>query len=249
MTLGTIIFLILIGIISGIINSIIGMASLISYPALISVGIPPVLANASNTVALISSGISSTLSSLKELKGHWHEIYPVILLNALGGLVGSILLLHSSNAAFSKIIPFLIFFAACSILIPKRQPAQGKKKGNSTFWEYLILGLVGIYVGYFGAGAGVIMIAVLSRITDSSYNVYNATRNVATLSSNLVASIIFILVANIYWHEIIILAIGLFIGGFIGPKIVRYIPTKIMKNGVGIFAILLSIYLFIKAFF
>ncbi|TPR19582.1 sulfite exporter TauE/SafE family protein [Apilactobacillus timberlakei] len=249
MTFSTIIFLIFIGIISGIINSIIGMASLISYPALISVGIPPVLANASNTVALISSGISSTLSSLKELRGHWKQVTPVILLNAIGGLIGSVLLLHSSNAAFSKIIPFLIFFAACSILIPKKQKLDQNKKSNGLFFEYLILGLVGIYVGYFGAGAGVIMIAVLSRISESPYNVYNATRNVATLASNLVASIIFILVANLYWKEIIILAIGLFIGGFIGPKIVRYIPTKIMKNGVGIFAIFLSIYLFIKAFF
>ncbi|TPR13238.1 sulfite exporter TauE/SafE family protein [Apilactobacillus timberlakei] len=249
MTFSTIIFLIFIGIISGIINSIIGMASLISYPALISVGIPPVLANASNTVALISSGISSTLSSLKELRGHWKQVTPVILLNAIGGLIGSVLLLHSSNAAFSKIIPFLIFFAACSILIPKKPKLEQNKKSNGLFFEYLILGLVGIYVGYFGAGAGVIMIAVLSRISESPYNVYNATRNVATLASNLVASIIFILVANLYWKEIIILAIGLFIGGFIGPKIVRYIPTKIMKNGVGIFAIFLSIYLFIKAFF
>ncbi|TPR37816.1 sulfite exporter TauE/SafE family protein [Apilactobacillus micheneri] len=248
MTISTIIFLIFIGVISGIINSIIGMASLISYPALISVGIPPVLANASNTVALISSGISSTLSSLRELKGHWKSACPVILLNAVGGLIGSILLLHSSNEAFSKIIPFLIFFAACTILIPTKHQDK-KTTAKSTFWEYVLLGLVGIYVGYFGAGAGVIMIAVLSRITNSSYNVYNATRNVATLASNLMASIVFILVANLYWKELIILAIGLFIGGFIGPIIVRYIPTKIMKNGVGIFAIFLSIYLFIKAFF
>ncbi|WP_263854087.1 sulfite exporter TauE/SafE family protein [Apilactobacillus micheneri] len=236
------------GIISGVVNSIIGMASLISYPALISVGIPPVLANASNTVALISSGISSTLSSLRELKDHWKQAIPVILLNGIGGLIGSILLLHSSNAAFSKIIPFLIFFAACSILIPTKHKNESEEKKN-LFWEYVLLGLVGIYVGYFGAGAGVIMIAVLSRIMNSSYNVYNATRNVATLASNLMASIVFILVANLYWKEIVILAIGLFIGGFIGPIIVRYIPTKIMKNGVGIFAILLSIYLFIKAFF
>ncbi|WP_263854185.1 sulfite exporter TauE/SafE family protein [Apilactobacillus micheneri] len=236
------------GIISGVVNSIIGMASLISYPALISVGIPPVLANASNTVALISSGISSTLSSLRELKDHWKQAIPVILLNAIGGLIGSILLLHSSNAAFSKIIPFLIFFAACSILIPTKHQNESEETKNP-FWEYILLGLVGIYVGYFGAGAGVIMIAVLSRIMNSSYNVYNATRNVATLASNLMASIVFILVANLYWKEIVILAIGLFIGGFIGPIIVRYIPTKIMKNGVGIFAILLSIYLFIKAFF
>ncbi|MBW1606112.1 sulfite exporter TauE/SafE family protein [Lactobacillus sp. Sy-1] len=251
MTFGTIAFLIFIGIISGIINSIIGMASLISYPALVSVGIPPVLANASNTVALICSGVSSILASLKELKGHLREVIPITALTAGGGLIGSLLLLNSSNEAFSKIVPFLIFFAACSILIPKKAKADGQKTNSKTvlFWEYLILGLVGIYVGYFGAGAGVIMIAVLSKISDSPYHVYNATRNAATLAANLIASIIFILIAHVYWSAIIPLGIGLFIGGFIGPSIVRFIPTKIMRTGVGIFAFMLSIYLFVKAFF
>ncbi|UQS86159.1 sulfite exporter TauE/SafE family protein (plasmid) [Nicoliella spurrieriana] len=227
------------------------MASLISYPALISVGIPPVLANASNTVALICSGISSILASLKELRGHLKEVLPITAMTAVGGLIGSIFLLNSSNAAFSKIVPFLIFFAACSILIPKRQPRNGQKASskNTLFWEYLILGLVGIYVGYFGAGAGVIMIAVLSKISDSPYHVYNATRNAATLAANLIASIIFIFVAHVYWSAIIPLGIGLFIGGFIGPSIVRFIPTNVMRVGVGIFAFLLSFYLFIKAFF
>ncbi|MEJ6400945.1 sulfite exporter TauE/SafE family protein [Nicoliella lavandulae] len=249
-SVSSIAFLIVIGIISGIINSIIGMASLISYPAMISVGIPPVLANASNTVALICSGVSSILASLKELRGHLKIVIPITALTAIGGLVGSLLLLHSSNAAFSKIVPFLIFFAACSILIPKKKQ-DGQKTGSKSilFWEYLILGLVGIYVGYFGAGAGVIMIAVLSKISDSPYHVYNATRNAATLAANFIASIIFILVAHVYWSAIIPLGIGLFIGGFIGPSIVRFIPTKVMRTSVGIFAFGLSIYLFIKAFF
>ncbi|MHA8111258.1 sulfite exporter TauE/SafE family protein [Lactobacillaceae bacterium Melli_B4] len=240
-----------VGVISGIINSIIGMASLISYPALVSVGIPPVLANASNTVALISSGISSILSSLKEIKGHLKEVIPITILTGVGGLIGSVLLLNSSNEAFSKIVPFLIFFAACSILIPKKNVASQKKTQSKhvLFWEHLILGLVGIYVGYFGAGAGVIMIAVLSKISNSPYHVYNATRNAATLAANLIASVIFIFIAHVYWSVIIPLGIGLFIGGFIGPKIVRYIPTNIMRTSVGIFAFALSIYLFIQAFF
>ncbi|XIF19400.1 MAG: sulfite exporter TauE/SafE family protein [Acetilactobacillus jinshanensis] len=108
--------------------------------------------------------------------------------------------------------------------------------------------IMGGYMGYFGAAAGVIMIAILSRITNESFPVYNAVRNVSALSANLVAMIIYAVKSHVYWILVLPLGIGLFIGGYIGPKIVRRVPEKYLKVIVGFGALILGIYMFIQAY-
>lgn len=246
----SLIYLIVMSIIAGILTGIIGMASLTLYPVLISVGVLPITANATITVSQVASGIGTVLSSLKELRGHWKQAIQIAIITTTGGVLGALILIHSSNSGFKKCVPFFILLAGIMILLPKKNYKNTKKKSE---WikiiSWLSLFLVGIYNGYFGAGAGLLMIAVLSIIVNQKYTIYNAMRNFASFVSNTVTATMFIFMLPIDWKVIIPLIIGLFIGGYIGPIIVRYIPSKIINLAVGIFAIILSVVLGYQAYF
>ena len=208
MTIETILFLLGMSLLAGILNGIVGMAALTLYPVLLSVGVAPITANATNTIGLLFSGSSAVAASRHELKGHWHQALVITLLN-------------TSNSSTRQ---------------------------HLRWFGYVLVMLVGIYVGYFGAGAGLLMVAVLSRLVEGPYATYNAMRNLASLVNNLVTSIMFIFSMPIAWGVLIPVCIGLFAGGFLGPVIVRLIPSRIIKTAVGIFALGLAVFLFYQAY-
>ncbi len=174
---------------------------------------PPITANATITIAQVGGGVGTVLSSLKELRHHWRQAFQVALLNTLGGVLGAIILVHSSNAGFQKVVPIFILLAGVLILVPK-----SKREITKNHW-FNVLGwlgvfLVGIYSGYFGgAAAGLLMIAVLSKIINEEYAIYNAMRNFATFCNNVVAASIFAWRLTIDWQVIVPLLVGLFVGG------------------------------------
>lgn len=229
----TFIFLIIAGFAAGLLASVAGLASLVSYPALLAVGLPPVIANVTNTTALIFSGIGATASSLKELRGHWKKLTLYVILSLIGSIGGSVLLLIAPASSFEKVVPFFILFAGILLFM------SGRKKDVSTaklkqahqtpakhFWVSLIsltgIVLVGTYTGYFGAAGGVIFLAILSIITDDRFTVVNAMKNVIAFGGNLIATVIFIFKSKIDWLLVIPLGFGLLIGGYTGPIIVRH---------------------------
>ena len=242
------------GILAGIISSTVGMASLISYPALLYIGgIIPKFANVTNTAAMIFSGAGSGLSSIPELKGHVKQTVLTLLLTFFGSIGGTALLLTEPSSSFQKIVPFFILMAGVMILWPKKKHSQEQSKNHHIKFRFHLLAdaailIMGGYMGYFGAAAGVIMIAILSRITNESYPVYNAVRNVSALSANLVAMLIYAIKSTVYWIMVIPLGIGLFIGGYLGPKIVRRVPEKYLKLIVGCGALILGIVMFVQAY-
>ena len=158
-------------------------------------------------------------------------------------------MIHSSNAGFKRVVPFIIFLAGVLILMPPKPASSNSSTRQHLRWfGYVLVMLVGIYVGYFGAGAGLLMVAVLSRLVEGPYATYNAMRNLASLVNNLVTSIMFIFSMPIAWGVLIPVCIGLFAGGFLGPVIVRFIPSRIIKTAVGIFALGLAVFLFYQAY-
>lgn len=238
-----------IGIIAGIISSSVGMASLATYPALLYIGdLPAVAANVTNTTSMIFTGLGSGLSSIPDLKGHFKQLLLTLLWTFIGSILGTYLLLSGPNGSFKKIVPFFILTAGVMILWPQKEHHTqfNPIKKRTYFLGAIAFLIAGVYMSYFGAGAGLILIAVLSHITHEKYPVYNAIRNVSSLSANLVAMIIYTCKATVYWSMVLPLGIGLFIGGFIGPKIVRIVPEEILKTVVGVCALILSIILFIQ---
>lgn len=245
----SIFFLVVMSLLAGVLTGIIGMASLTLYPVLLAIGVPAISANATITVAQVSAGIGTVLSSLKELRGHWRTAIKIAILNASGGILGAWLLIRSSSTSFQGMVPWFILMAGILLLWPHSETQTLFRQSKLLiFFNLVILFLVGTYNGYFGAASGLLMIAVLSRIVNDEYIIYNAMRNFAAFINNIVASIIFIIRLPIDWNVMLPLISGLFIGGYIGPIVLRFIPAKVIKLTVGWVAIILAIYLGYKAY-
>lgn len=244
----SIIYLVLMSLLAGVLTGIVGMASLTLYPVLLSVGVAPITANATITVAQVGGGLGTVTSSLRELHGHWKQAFQIAILNTMGGIFGALILIHSTNSGFKKLVPVFIMLAGILILTPKRKGKQATNTRLVTAVSWISTFLVGIYTGYFGAASGLLMIAVLSKIVHENYAIYNSMRNFASFMNNIVAATMFIFRIPIDWAVIIPLLIGLFTGGYIGPIIVRYIPSRVIKLAVGVFAVILAIVLGYQAY-
>lgn len=246
----TMIFIFFGGIAGGLLSSAASMASLASYPVLLAVGIPPIYANVTNDAALIWTGIGSTLSSLKELKGHWRQVAFYALFTILGSLCGCYLLLTFPSKVFEKVVPF--FIAGSGIMVIVSAKHHNLKPHKRPLWQevlYIVALLVmGIYTGYFGAAGGVIVMVLLTYITDEKFIVVNAIKNVICGLANLVALIVFAFASHIYWIQAIPLAIGMFIGGYLGMDILRVVPAKYMRVFIATLAFIQAGYFFYKAY-
>lgn len=258
MTLTHFVFLLAAGIIAGLLSTIAGLASLASYPALLMIGIPPVIANVTNTAALVFTGIGATFSSLRELKGHWVELSRILILVTIGGVIGSAVLLLAPASSFEKVVPFFIGASGVLLLASGRAPknpdlaaATGPRAATKGQQALVIVAMVfvGAYSGYFGAAAGVIMLAILAMISTERFTVINAERNVAGFASNAIATVIYAFTTRIAWLLVIPLGLGLLIGGYMGPAIVRRVPVKLLRVVIALAAFGLAIDLFIKAYF
>jgi uncharacterized membrane protein YfcA len=248
-------FLVLAGIGAGLTGSIAGLASLISYPALLAVGIPPVTANVTNTVALVLNSVGSVSASRPELKGQGRRLLPLMLAAVLGGTAGAVLLLLTPSDAFERIVPVLIAGAAAAILV-QRPPRELALEGalhhpdhRDPWWLALGTFAVAIYGGYFGAAAGVLLLAMFLLSTGEGLPRGNAMKNVVLGVANAVAAVGFVVFASIAWSAALPLAIGLFAGGRLGPRVVRRAPQKQLRTVIAVAGLGLAITLGVQTYF
>jgi uncharacterized membrane protein YfcA len=216
---------VLAGVGGGITGSVAGLSSIVSYPVLLAVGLPPVTANVSNTVALVFSGVGAVSSSTVELAGQGRRLRPMIAASLGGGAVGSVLLLITPAASFKVIVPWLIAGASAAILLPRRPLNAAPRPEHHHAAMLAGTALIGVYGGYFGAAAGVLMLALVLAMTDDTFARANATKNLLSGFSNAVAALAFILLGPVRWLAVVPLAIGFLCGGRLGPVIVRKVPS------------------------
>jgi uncharacterized membrane protein YfcA len=247
-------FLVLAGVAAGLTGSIAGLASLISYPALLATGIPPVTANVTNTVSLVLNGVGSVSASRPELTGQRRRLLPLMLAAVLGGATGAVLLLLTPSAAFERIVPFLIGGASAAILVqrpPRELAAEGALHHpghDDPRWLAAGTFAVGIYGGYFGAAAGVLLLAMYLLGTGEGLPRGNAMKNVVLGVANAVAAVGYIVFASIAWSAALPLAAGFLVGGRIGPRIVRRAPQAALRRVIAVAGLGLAIYLGIQAY-
>lgn len=239
------------GFAGGLISSIAGMASLVMYPVLIALGVPPVSADVTNTAAMIFTGVGAGLSSARELRANRSLMFAVTGYALCGGILGAVILAVAPGATFEKVVPFLIASAGVMMLWSARM--KPRPKGHTvTGWKLVgrnfLVFLVGIYIGYFGAAAGVIMLAILSLTLPVSFAEANALKNFATLLTNIVSLVIYAFTTKVYWLMVIPLGIGMFGGGYLGPMVVRHIPQRAIRITIGIAAFGLAAYFFYTAY-
>ena len=247
-------FLLLVGagIAGGLFGTIAGLASLATYPALLAVGLAPVSANVTNTVALVFTGIGSVLSSRPELTGQGRRIRRLAPMAVLGGIVGAVLLLSTPAEGFEKIVPWLIGFASLTILIPRRPVPEDHEAaapdGRLRVAEAAGMALICVYGGYFGAAAGVLLLAMLLHTTHDTLPRANALKNGLLGLANGVAALIFAFLAPVDWAAVVPLSIGCLVGAWLGPKVVRWAPVTILRWLIGLAGLGLAVRLGIQAY-
>ena len=240
------------GIAGGLAGSIAGLASLVSYPALLAVGLGPVTANVTNTVALVFSSLGSTLGSRVELEGQALRVRELAVAAGLGGAAGAGLLLLTPPGTFERIAPWLIVIASLTILLRPRAramvPARGGGHGGAGAGLVAGVFLIGVYGGYFGAAAGVMLLALFLVGTDDTLARSNALKNVVLGLANAVAAVGFGLLGPVHWAAVAPLAAGLFAGARLGPVVVRRSNASALRAVIGVAGLALAVKLAVDAY-
>jgi uncharacterized protein len=236
---------------AGLINTVVGSGTLITFPTLLALGVPPVIANVSNTVGLAPGSLSGAWATGHELTGQRRRLLWLGTASLLGGIAGALLLLWLPSAAFDAIVPALIglgcvlvilqpFISATLAIRRARLGADGGSvHGPVLLW--LAVAFVGVYGGYFGAAQGVLLIAILGIGLSESLLKINAIKNVLATIVNAIASVVFVIVSEVNWPAAIAIAVGSVFGAQVGGRVGRKIPTMIYRViivAVGVAAIL-----------
>lgn len=222
------------GFAAGTINTVVGSGSLITFPTLLALGYPPVLANVSNNIGLVPGSISGVVGYRRELGGQRARIARLAMASVSGGLLGAILLLVLPGSVFRSVVPVLILIACGLVVI---QPLLTKALARGRDGEVPRIGAVlmaavfvtGVYGGYFGAAQGVILITLLAIFLDDNLQRLNATKNVLALLVNGVAGVVFVLVTRVDWTIVALIAGGSIIGGQVGATVGRRLPPQVLR--------------------
>jgi uncharacterized membrane protein YfcA len=225
------------GVAAGTINTVVGSGTLITFPTLIALGVPPVTANVSNTVGLVPGSMSGVFGYRRELAGQRSRLVRLGSASLLGGIAGAVLLLVLPSSAFDTIVPVLIgiglvlvvFGPAIGRRVAARAAARGGLPDHGAPWVWPAVLGTGVYGGYFGAAQGVLLMAILGIGVDDDLQRHNATKNVLALLVNGVAALIFIAVADVDWALAGLIAIGAVVGGQIGAGVGRRLPPLVLR--------------------
>lgn len=237
---------------AGILTSTVGVASLLSFPVLVAVGLPPVVANASNTIGMTPAGLSGSFGYRRELREHPRVTLLVLALCAGGSVAGAALLLALPAGVFAAVVPWLVLFTSILVGVQPLVTKQLRKRRGvdaadrvrmsplTAFWTTL----TGVYGGYFGAGSGVMMVAVLGFGLDLELRIVNALKTLAVMAANVVATLIFLFLAELDWLAIGLLAAGSVVGGYVGAHIGRRLPAAVFRTLIVLVGVTASILLF-----
>ena len=244
------IWLTLAGVGADLTGSVAGLASLVSYPALLAAGLPAVTANVTNTVALFGVTGGTIAGSQRELRGQGGRIIRLVSVSVAGGAAGAALLLLTPAEAFEAVVPWLVGLGSVLLLGRDRvrawvaaRPGRGpglSETRRSLAWGLAVL-VLGVYGGYFGAGVGIIALAVLALERAEPLAVTNAVKNVATGAANGTAAIAYIAFAPVEWSAALPLGLGAVLGGLVGPAVVRVAPETPLRWLVGSAGLLLAV--------
>jgi uncharacterized membrane protein YfcA len=233
---------------AGIVGSAGGTASLISYPALLAAGIPPLAANVTNAVAFVAAWPGSALGSRPELRGQGPSLRRWAPLAVAGSAAGATLLLFTPAKTFDRVVPFLLAFGALALLLQPKVSAWLAGHPASSSRLLLPSGLIAAsaYDGYWGAGAGVMTLALLMITTGQHLPRSNALKNMLLGVADVTCSVVFILYWPVDWAAAAPMAAGFLTGSMIGPSLTRHIPGHILRIIAALAGLGLAIHLWVE---
>ncbi len=238
------------GFVAGAINAAAGGGSLVSFPALILVGYPPLTANITNNVAVAPGYVTGATGYRQGLRGQWNRILPLTLVCFVGSLVGVGLILISSQRAFESVVPFLVL-AACALLAA--QPWLGKWLGDRSggqerpgAWALAGQALAAVYGGYFSAALGVAVLALLGLSFDDTLQRLNALKAFLQLVIGVVSAVGFALLSDVAWAAVAIVAPAAVIGGEVGARLAQKVSDRVLRAGIIAYGVAAAVWLFLR---
>ncbi len=261
---------------AGAINALAGGGTLITFPALTAMGIPAVVANVTNTVALLPGYLGATFAQMEEVRSQRRRLWFLLPAAALGGLVGGWLLLRTDEKLFRQLVPFLILLA--SLLLAVQEPLKrwlaGKRRksgeageqgsgggpesspaplppstpasSTSEAWAALPVFFAAIYGGYFGAGLSVIVLAVLALVIDDTLTRLNGLKQLVGFVTNLTAALFFVFSGRVIWSVAAVMAVGALIGGALGGRLAGRVPPATLRRVVVVIGVAVAIIYFVR---
>ena len=238
------------GFVAGGVNALAGGGTLLSYPALLAAGLPPVLANTTSSVGLLSGYAGGSRADRRELDGQQARAWRLVAAGVVGGLVGAVLLLVVSGDAFEVVVPFLVLLASGLLAVQSRVGAwlraRGSSEGHPLWVAQLLIGLGAVYGSFFGAGLGVVMLAVLGLLVADDLQRLNALKGVLSLVINLVGALVFVATGHVRWLAALLLAVGAFAGATLGVSLARRLPPNGIRAGVVVVGVAVGLTLLVR---
>ena len=242
------------GVAAGAINAIAGGGTLVSFPTLLWLGRDPIIANATNMVAIWPGSLAGAVGFRRELSTVRGWLLLLALPSLIGGAAGAWLLLRTPSSLFERLVPFLILLA--TILLAAQETISARLGGVARAHENPTAGwvtfvfvfqfLVALYGGYFGAGMGILMLAALGLIGLTDLHQMNGLKNVLAVCINGVAAIYFALAAAVVWRDVAIMMLGSIAGGFLGAKVARRLGRTFVRRAVVAIGLIMAVALLLK---
>jgi len=243
----SILLIALAGLLAGAVNSIAGGGTLISFPTLVWLGRDPIIANATNAVAMWPGSLASAIGFRRELASVRRWLLLLLIPSLAGGGLGAWLLLRTPTRTFQQIVPFLILGATLLLAFQEVISRRvGKISHSHRVFVFVFQFLVGLYGGYFGAGMGILMLAALGLIGLTDLHQMNGLKNVLAVGINGIAAIYFALAKAVAWNDVFILAAGTIAGGYLGARLARKLGRKFVRRAVVVIGLVMTVALFLK---
>jgi uncharacterized membrane protein YfcA len=254
---GSLLILAVAAVVAGFVNAIAGGGSLISFPALTAVGLPAVMANVTNTVALLPGYGGAAVAQARDLRGQRRRVWLLLPAALLGGLLGGMLLLHSSASLFTHLVPWMILLGTGLLALQAPLHRWLTRRGEGGNHERLgrlrhelccvvAVFLAAIYGGYFGAGLSVILLAVLALLLSESLTRINGLKQVLSLQVNLAAALLFFFSPQVNWSAALVMACGSVLGGALGGRLASKVSPERLRGLVVIFGLVLAVVFFLR---
>ncbi len=235
------------GLWAGLINTVVGSGTLVTFPVLVALGYPPVTATTSNAIGLITGSITGAVGYGSELEGQGRRLARYAVASALGAIGGTILLLSLPANAFETIVPVLVGISVLLVLV---QPLLARRLANRSAVDrttspllYVLIFLVGVYGGYFTAAQGIMLVGVTGLMMGDPLQRLNAFKNALTAVVNLVAGAIYAFVAPVSWPVVAVLATSSIVGGFLGARIGRRLPSAVLRGVIVVIGVAAVVHL------
>ena len=237
------------GMLAGALNAVAGGSSFVTFPLLLAAGVPPLLANTTNFFALTPANIVALVAYRTELGRIRHRLPGPLAISAVGGILGSILLIWSGEARFESLVPWLILASTVLFAFGTWIKAELKRRHRFLGAEWsrtssFLLFLLALYGGYFGAGMGIVLLACLSLFGYDDLHEANAVKNAFITVFSLIGAAIFIAGGLVVWPHALVLVAGTMIGGYLGIRYARQAPEPILRLGILAWAVVLTAYTF-----